>query len=135
MSLLGLVDIIGRIFNIITLAAGAVFTILVLVAGYKFATSQGDPKAIAGAKQSITYAVIGLAVVIGIFFIQMAVVLVLGFDSDLGVMASEGGGIFRLIREGVCDILTFAAICDPGCAEFVSGGAGDRYNIICNITM
>lgn len=44
--------------------AGIVLFILLLTGGIKFITSGGDPKAVEGAKKTITYAIGGLVVIL-----------------------------------------------------------------------
>ena len=96
-DLLDLVDVIARIFTIALSSAGAFFIVFVILAAYKFATSQGDPKAYAGAKQSLTYAVMGFLVVLGLFVINNIIVDIIGLDSMLG----DVNGVFGLIKMGV----------------------------------
>jgi len=55
------------LLNIGILASGAVFVIMVFLTAYKYAMSQGDPKGISGAHLTLTYAVIGFIVVMGLF--------------------------------------------------------------------
>ena len=53
--------------NLITVAlefAGIILFIMFLVAGFKYTTSQGDPKALEGAKGTLTHAIIGLIILI-----------------------------------------------------------------------
>lgn len=49
--------------------AGGLLLFFVVLAGFKFATSSGDPKKIASANATLTYAIIGIAVVILAFVI------------------------------------------------------------------
>jgi hypothetical protein len=44
--------------------AGAIAVIMIIVGGLKYITSNGDPKAVEGAKNTILYSVIGLIVAI-----------------------------------------------------------------------
>lgn len=58
--------------NVITAAivfAGAVAVFLIILSGIKFVTSGGDPKQVEGAKHTMTYAIIGLVIVLLSFFI------------------------------------------------------------------
>jgi hypothetical protein len=43
---------------------GAVAVIVVIIAGFNFVTAQGDPQAIAKARQTIIYAAVGLIIAI-----------------------------------------------------------------------
>jgi uncharacterized membrane protein YuzA (DUF378 family) len=55
--------IASTVVNIISLIAGLAAVILVIVAGVKFITSGGESSAVASAKNTLVYALIGLAVV------------------------------------------------------------------------
>lgn len=58
--------------NVITaifIFVGAVAVILVIIAGFKFIFSGGDAKQVEGARNTLTYAVIGLVIVLLSFFI------------------------------------------------------------------
>lgn len=70
------------IFNNIVHAAlifiGTVVVILIIFAGYKFITSGGDSKQIEGARKAITYAIIGLLVVLLSFFIINLIATITG---------------------------------------------------------
>lgn len=57
------------IIQILTATAGAASLIFIVIAGIKFVTSSGDPKKIASASSTLTYALIGLAVTILAFAI------------------------------------------------------------------
>ncbi len=50
--------------NILTIIAGIVTVVMVIVAGLKFVTSGGDASKVASAKNSLIYALIGLLVVV-----------------------------------------------------------------------
>ena len=54
---------------ILTSTAGALSLMFVVIAGIKFVTSGGDPKKLASASSTLTYAIIGLAVTILAFVI------------------------------------------------------------------
>jgi len=57
------------ILLILTGTAGAISLIFIVIAGIKFVTSGGDPKKLASASSTLTYAIIGLAVTILAFVI------------------------------------------------------------------
>lgn len=50
--------------------SGAVAVILIIYSGVRFITSGGDPKNVAGARQIMTYAIIGLVIVLSSFGIM-----------------------------------------------------------------
>lgn len=86
--------------NFLIYASGAVFVGMVLIGAYKFATAQGDPKAAMGAKSTLTYAVAGLAAVIGVFVIIRIAGGLFGVNPDL-----TNAGVFDLIQDTICDFL------------------------------
>lgn len=51
------------------LFAGVVAVFLIIYSGIKFITSGGDPKQVEGARHTMTYAIIGLVVILLSFFI------------------------------------------------------------------
>lgn len=58
--------------NIVTAAlifAGVVALVLVIISGIKLITSSGDPKQVEGAKHTLTYAIIGLILILLSFLI------------------------------------------------------------------
>lgn len=64
-GLVQILFVVGRVFNILIISAGVVLVALLFISSYKFAMSQGDPKAIDGAKRTLTYAILGFILVIG----------------------------------------------------------------------
>lgn len=63
-QLVDLQEIFKNVVNVILGFAGIAFFVLLLIGGFKYIISGGDPKAIEGAKKTITYAVGGLLVII-----------------------------------------------------------------------
>lgn len=58
--------------NIVTLALGFAaigFFVMLLIGGFKYITSGGDPKAAGAAKQTITFAVIGMVFIASSYLI------------------------------------------------------------------
>ncbi len=60
--------------------AGIALFILLLVGGFKYITSGGDPKALEGAQKTITYAIAGLIVIILSFLILVLISTITGVD-------------------------------------------------------
>lgn len=63
-------------YNILKVAVSLVtlaLFIMLLVGGFKFLTSGGDPKATEGAKGTMTYAIVGLVVIIASYLILRAI--------------------------------------------------------------
>lgn len=56
-------DTIGKIINILSVVVGIVAVIMIVVAGFRYITSAGNDQAIAGAKKTLIYALIGLIIV------------------------------------------------------------------------
>lgn len=56
-------SIIKLVIQILSILAGVIAVIMLMVAGLKYVTSQGDATQITSAKNSLLYAVIGLVVV------------------------------------------------------------------------
>jgi len=54
---------IKEVLNILSIAAGVAAVVMIVVAGVRFTTSSGNQEAVAGARRSIVYAVIGLVIV------------------------------------------------------------------------
>lgn len=68
-QLLEIPCLVGEILNIGVLSVGGVLVIVIFIAALKFATSQGDIKALQGAQQTLTYAVLGFAGVVCLYVI------------------------------------------------------------------
>jgi uncharacterized protein YqgC (DUF456 family) len=62
-------DLIGRVVSYALGFAGIVLFILLIVAGFKFITSGGDPKAVESAKGTLTSAITGLIIILVSFLI------------------------------------------------------------------
>src|SRR5690349_1732751 len=60
---------IGKLIFIMFIAAAIIALFVIVLGGFKWITSQGDPKEISGARNTIIYAAIGLGVVFLSFFI------------------------------------------------------------------
>lgn len=77
-------DCIPLVFNNIVTAllifSGIVAVFLIIVSGIKFMTSGGDPKQVEGAKHTMTYAIIGLIIILLSFFIIKIIAGVTGVN-------------------------------------------------------
>lgn len=62
-----------RVVGYILGFAGIVLFILLLLGGFKYITSGGDPKAVEGAKKTLTYAIGGLVVILLSFLILVII--------------------------------------------------------------
>jgi hypothetical protein len=56
--------IIADILNIISLIAGFIAVVMIIVGGFRYVVSGGNDQAVAGAKNTILYALIGVVVLI-----------------------------------------------------------------------
>ncbi|PIS22429.1 hypothetical protein COT50_02030 [candidate division WWE3 bacterium CG08_land_8_20_14_0_20_41_10] len=72
-----------RLLNVLVLSVGAIFVMFVFLSAIKFAMAQGDPKALQGAKQGLTVAIIGVLVVVGVFAILTILRNILGIKYQL----------------------------------------------------
>jgi len=68
---------------ILTSVASAAAIILIIISGIKIVTSGGDPKQLAAAKATLTYAIIGLAVAMLAFVILAALQKFLGSTVEI----------------------------------------------------
>ena len=96
----------ARLLNIAVWLAGAAFVIMVLMTAYKYSTAQGDPKAMQGAKNTLTYAVYGLMVVIGLFSIALIAGNLLGVGGPIGSPNTP----FNSLHDALMDFLTDSPI-------------------------
>lgn len=69
-----------RIIDALLALAGSVALILIIVGGIRWITSQGDPKALAQARTTLTYAIIGLFLVLTSFLILNIIGEILGIN-------------------------------------------------------
>jgi hypothetical protein len=75
-------QLLTRIINLAGPAAFIVLTVMLVVAGIKFLTSGGDPKAIGSASQTATWAILG------IIFLVLAWLILLLIEAATGVKVS-----------------------------------------------
>lgn len=69
--------------NIVTAAvvlAGVVAVVLIVLSGIKLITSGGDPKQVEGARKTMTYAIIGLVLILLSFFIIKLIGFITGVE-------------------------------------------------------
>jgi hypothetical protein len=75
---------LGTVFsNVVRLAlglAGIVLFLLLIVGGFKYITSGGDPKAVEVAKKTLTYAIGGLIVILLSYLILVLITTITGVD-------------------------------------------------------
>lgn len=74
--------IIMNIVTILLILAGIVAVFMIIFSGFKFVTSSGDAKQAEGARKTLTFAVIGLIVVMLVFVIVPAIASVTGIRRE-----------------------------------------------------
>lgn len=92
-----LVCSLTRSINILLILGGVIFSFVIVLGAYKYFTSMGDPKGIMGARNTLTYGVLGFLIVTAAFAIVLLIGSILGVDI--------GNPVLRL-REGICNIIT-----------------------------
>lgn len=75
--------IFGRIISLASYFALFVAFIMLLIGGFRYLTSGGDPKKAEEAKNTITYAIFGLLVLVGIWFLLKFIKSFTGIDVTL----------------------------------------------------
>lgn len=68
-------NLFAQALNILSLIAGFAGVVMIIISGFKFITAQGDSSAIASARQTLIYALVGLVIAI---LAQVIVHFVLG---------------------------------------------------------
>jgi glucose uptake protein GlcU len=75
---------LGTVFtNVVRVSlgfAGIVLFLLLIIGGFKYITSGGDPKAVEGAKKTLTYAIGGLVVILLSYLILVIIRDITGVD-------------------------------------------------------
>lgn len=91
-----------QVINFLLFSSGAVLIGMILLGAYKYATSVGDVKGIDGAKQTLTYAVIGFIIVVGTYTFLNVVASTFGISSDY----ASGEGVFTSAQCSICKFMT-----------------------------
>ena len=55
--------VVSDVINILSVVVGIVAVIMIIVAGFKYVTSGGDSSSISSAKNTLTYAIVGIVIV------------------------------------------------------------------------
>lgn len=71
-------DIVSRLLLYAIAAAGMYFFVKLVIAGFTYLTSLGDPGKVQAAQQTLAHALIGLIIVITAFFLAQIVELIFG---------------------------------------------------------
>ena len=72
--------IFENILGVAARLAGIAALVMVLVGGFKYLTSGGDPKATEQAKHTLTWAALGLAALVGSWFILKLIATLTGVE-------------------------------------------------------
>jgi hypothetical protein len=56
--------LLGNIISILLFASGVLALVMILVGAFQYVTSAGNPQNVAQAKRTLTFAIVGLAIVI-----------------------------------------------------------------------
>ena len=70
--------VVGNVISLLAPAAAIAFLIMVIIGAYKYITSGGDPKATAGARSTLTYAILGGILVVGVWLLLVAIAEITG---------------------------------------------------------
>jgi TRAP-type C4-dicarboxylate transport system permease small subunit len=63
--------VVQRILNIFVSLAGIIAFVMLIIGGFQYLTAGGDPKKTQAASQTLTYAIVGLVVILGVWFILL----------------------------------------------------------------
>lgn len=88
-----------NVVNWLLIFAGVVALFFVIFSGFKYITSGGDPKQLEGARHTLTYAIIGLLVILLSFFIinliaevtNVPCIKLFGFTNCGDIQVTPGG--------------------------------------------
>lgn len=72
--------IISTVLGILTIVAVIYFTIQIIISGFSFMSSQGDPKAIDASKKKITNNILGLTIVVLAYGMGALISKILGIN-------------------------------------------------------
>lgn len=82
-TLKGIECAVGNVLGVVLGLAGIVLFIMLLVGGFKYMTSRGDPKAVDAAKGTLTQAIAGLVVLV------LAYVVLLIIEAATGIPVTK----------------------------------------------
>lgn len=78
-------DLIVTVINALLLFAGAVAVLFLIVGGFRYVVSAGNPDQVEGAKKTILYAVLGLIIIFVAFLAVQVVQNALGVNSTFKI--------------------------------------------------
>lgn len=77
--------VISSLLNIIFPIAGSLLLLYLIIGGYQFMLSRGDPKALQDAKAKITYALVGFIIVFVAYWIVRLLGEILGIPDIISI--------------------------------------------------
>ena len=72
--------VFGNLVALVVSAGGLISFVMLLVGGFKFLVARGDPKAIDSARSTITWAIVGLAMIIVAWLVLLFIKELTGID-------------------------------------------------------
>jgi len=79
-TLKGFECVFANILNVVVRLAGIALFIMLLMGAIKLMIAGGDPKKIQSAQQTFTYAIFGLAIIVGTWFVFLLIKTFTGID-------------------------------------------------------
>ena len=79
-KIVDIVDVLKRIISLLAPAAGIAFLIMLIIGGFQFINSGGDPKAAGQARTTLTYAIVGILLVVASWLILTVIAAVTGVN-------------------------------------------------------
>lgn len=89
-TLSDLTGVFTRIVSILIPIGGVVLFVMLIVGGFYFIFSSGDPRKVEGARNTITYAIIGIIVLAAAFFIIQLIANFAGVPAILNFNIYQG---------------------------------------------
>ena len=100
----GLVCPVIRVFNFFLLAVGAALVVTIIYGAIKVSMSLGDPKGLAGAKNTWTFAVVGAAIILFSFVIYIVLC------AAIGITPWQPSEMVNKLQEGLAGFIGAAGI-------------------------
>lgn len=79
----GVPKALKTVVNILSYLVGAIAVIMIIISGFKYVTSAGNPDSVSSAKSTLVYALIGVAIAV---LAQFFVSFVLGYFVKFGLL-------------------------------------------------
>lgn len=102
----GLNSTFKNVTNILLYIAGIIAVVMIIISGLRMISSRGEPESVAKGRQTLTYSVIGLVVVILAFTIVNFVLTTVGGNSNSSSSGGGGGSSAPLCSSGTFDTVS-----------------------------